>query len=36
LPAATCASSVQRLPVEPFADAGLTRKTVSVSGRDGT
>src|SRR4051795_3998537 len=33
--AARCASSGQRLPVAPLADAGLTRKTVLMVGRNG-
>src|SRR5512133_4368173 len=33
--AALCASSGQRRPVAPFSDAGLTRKTTSLMGRDG-
>jgi hypothetical protein len=31
-PAARCASSGQRFPVEPLLDAGLTRKTIALVG----
>src|SRR4029077_21176241 len=34
-PAALCASSGQRLPVAPFSDAGLTRKTTPLMTGDG-